>query len=215
RVADLVALALTTANNNTCAAVQVAADALVMLDAFDEECDDHMNASSHGGVKQLWNRAHLKALKLAGLLAVGCNPHQPTVTLELAEWAIAFTRSGTDAILRRFEEGDVGDGESKQASDLRRVVSEYFRHTKAELKSYKVDPALQKAGLVPYAYLVVRVTRLRSYYRDRIGAAGALKRNLELAVNSEHLTQLLAGEAMTKFNTRQALYYPKHEWLLP
>lgn len=215
RVADLVALALTTANNNTCAAVQVAADALVMLDTFDEECDDHMNASSHGGVKQLWNRAHLKALKLAGLLAVGCNPHQPTVTLELAEWAIAFTRSGTDAILRRFEEGDVGDGESKQASDLRRVVSEYFRHSKTELKSYKVDPALQKAGLVPYAYLVVRVTRLRSYYRDRIGAAGALKRNLELAVNSEHLTQLMAGEAMTKFNTRQALYYPKHEWLLP
>jgi len=214
QVADLVALALTTANNSTCAAVQVAPDALVMLDEFDEECDDLMNNSTHGGVKQLWNRAHLKALKLAGLLAVGCHPHQPTVTMELATWAVAFTRAGTDSILKRFEEGDVGDGESKQMQEMRRVVTEYFRHTKKELKGYGVNAELQKAGLVPYAYLVVRTARLRSYYRDRIGAAGALKRNLEIAVGSEYLTQLLAGEAMVKFKSRQALYHPKPEWLL-
>lgn len=213
KVADLVALALTTANNHTCAAVQVAQDALETLDAFDEECDGHMNASTHGGVKQLWNRAHLKALKLAGLLAVGCNPHQPTVTVELAEWAIAFTRAGTDSILRRFEEGDVGSGESKQMADLRRVLREYFAHTKKELVAYKVNPELQKAGVVPYAYLTVRMARLASFYRDRLGAAGSLKRNLDVAVAAEYMHIVPAGEALVKFKARQTLYYPNAEWL--
>lgn len=213
KVADLVALALTTGNNHTCAAVQVAHEALGVLDAFDEECDDLMNASTHGGVKQLWNRAHLKALKLAALLAVGCNPHQPAVTRELAEWAIAFTRAGTDAILRRFEDGDVGSGESKQSADLRRVFREYFEHSKKELVSYKVNPELQAAGVVPYAYLTVRCARLASFYRDRMGAAGSLKRNLEQAVATESLSVVPAGEAMVKFKARQALYYPSPGWL--
>lgn len=213
KLAELVALALTTQNNHTCAAVQIAPDALVVLDEFDEECDAHMRASTHTGITQLWNRAHLKALKLAGLLAVGCNPHQPCVTVELARWAIAFTNAGTHGILERFETGDVGSGESKQASDMRRVFKEYFQHTKKELASYKVKPELQAAGLVPYAYLTVRMARLASYYRDRAGGVGALKRNLELALSTEQLSQLPAGEAVAKFGQRQALYYPNPEWL--
>jgi hypothetical protein len=212
RLSEMVALALTTANNHTCAAVQIAPEALVMLDAFDEECDDAMRSTSSQVEIQLWNRAHLKSLKMAGLLAVGCDPHRPTVTPELARWAIEFTRAGTEGVLARFTTGDVGNGYAKQAADLRRVVREYFGHTAKELRSYKVNPELQKAGVVPYAYLVVRAARLASFYRDRGDATRALKNAIEQAVASEQLMLVPSAEALTKFKARQALYYPAADW---
>lgn len=213
KVAELTAMALATQANNTCAAVQVAPEALSVLDAFDEECDQAITDSASNAEAQLWNRAHLKALKLAGILAVGCNPHAPTVTLELADWAIAFTRAGTASILRRFHDGDVGTGESKQMADLRRICREYFQHTKRELETYKVNPALRDAGFIPYSYLTTRTARVASFYRDRIGATGSLKRNLELCVSSEYMQQVPAGEALAKFKARQALYYPNKTWV--
>lgn len=212
RLADVIALSLTMANNNACAAVQVTPDALVLLDAFDSECDNHMRAAFSTGETQLWNRAHLKALKLAGLLAVGCNPHAPAVTHELAQWAIEFTRRGTEAVLSRFERGDVGNGDAKQMSELRRVVGDFFTYDAATLRKYKCKPEHQKGGVVPYAYLVGRATQLACFYKDRRGVAGSLKSALEVMVQSEVLTQVPAVQAANKFGAKGAMFYRGDQW---
>jgi hypothetical protein len=212
KLGDLVAMAITMANNNANAAVQLTAEAQAELDGFDEECDAHMRNAFSTGQKQLWNRAHLKALKLAGLLAVGCNPHAPAVTLELAQWAIAFTRAGTGAVLGRFERGDVGSGDAKQLSDLRKLVGDYFAYDAKTLKGYKVKPELQKAGVVPYSYLVVRATQMASFYKDRRGATNALKSALDTTVQTEVLAQVPAPQALSKFSSRAALYYRGERW---
>jgi hypothetical protein len=209
---ELIVQALTMQNNRQCVEVPMDPNALLVLDQFDRECDNHMRTSHSTGETQLWNRAHLKALKLAGLLAVGCNPRNPVVTFDVAQWAIAFTRSGTEAILRRFDEGDVGNGDAKQASELRRLVREFMGLSAKELATYRVKPELQKAGVVPYGYLVTRATRLSSFYRDRRGASGALRTALEVALQSEQLSQVPGGEAVTKFGTRQALYFAGAGW---
>lgn len=209
---DLVAMAITMANNNANAAVQLDVEAQALLDAFDEEADAHMRAAFSTGQKQLWNRAHLKALKLAGLLAVGCNPHAPTVTAQVAQWAIAFTRRGTEAVLGRFERGDVGNGDAKQLSDLRKLVGDYFAYDAATLRKYKVKPELQKGGVVPYGYLVTRCTQMASFYKDRRGTAGALRNALEVLVNSEVLVQVPPLQALSKFGVRTALYYRGERW---
>lgn len=212
QLADLVAMALTMANNNACAAVQIAPDALVMLDQFDGECDDHMRAAFSTGETQLWNRAHLKALKLAGLLAVGCNPHAPAVTAELAQWAIEFTRRGTATVLSRFERGEVGNGDAKQMSDVRKIVGEYYGYDAATLRKYKVKPEMQKAGVVSYSYLVMRATQLASFYKDRRGVVGALKAMLDAMVQTEVLAQVPAIQAQTKFGSKATLFYRGEQW---
>jgi hypothetical protein len=212
KLGDLVALALTMANNNACAGVQIAPEALTLLDAFDEQCDDHMRAAFSTGEKQLWNRAHLKALKLAGLLAVGVNPHAPNVTPELAQWAIEFTSRGTDAVLSRFERGDVGNGDAKQMSELRRIVGDYFQYDAATLKKYKAKPEHQKGGVVSYSYLIVRATQLACFYKDRRGAAGALKATLDVLVQSEVLQQVPPLQAKQKFGASAALFYRGEQW---
>lgn len=211
-LSDIAAMAITMSHNNANAAVQLDAEAQAALDAFDEEADDHMRAAFSTGQKQLWNRAHLKALKLAGLLAVGVNPHVPTVTLQVAQWAIAFTRAGTAAVLGRFERGDVGNGDAKQLSDLRRVVGDFYGYDAATLKKYKVKPEFQKGGVVPYGYLVVRATQIASFYKDRRGAANALRAALQTMVDSDVLQQVPPVQAQNKFGTRSALYYRGERW---
>lgn len=207
KFADLVAIAITCQNNMSCAQVQIAPDGLVLLDAFDEECDKHMRSSHHAGEVQLWNRAHLKALKLAGLLAVGCNPHAPVVTAELASWAISFTRTGTEQVLTRFQIGDVGTGEAKQTSEIRRVIKEYFETSKHTLIGYKCKPELQTAGVIPYAFFLMRLGRVACFYKDRMGGARALQNALEGLVKAEILGQVSPLDAANKFKSRQPLYY--------
>lgn len=212
KLGDLVALALTMANNNSCAGVQITPDALVLLDGFDEECDGHMREAFSTGETQLWNRAHLKALKLAGLLAVGVNPHAPSVTEDLAQWAIDFTRRGTEAVLARFQTGDVGNGDAKQLSELRRLIGDYFQYDAATLRKYKVSPDMQKAGVVPYGYLVMRATQLACFYKDRRGTPQALKSALDVMLQSDMLAQVPAVQAQSKFNARGALFYRGAQW---
>lgn len=205
--AGLASIAVTSANNHTCAAVQIAPDALALLKAFNRECDAHIRGAHNSGEEQLWNRAHLKSLKLSGLIAVGCNPHAPVVTADVAQWAIDFTRKGTEGIMRRFNMGDIGIGELKQQSEIKRVVREYFAHDAKQLATYKCKPEHQQAGVVPYAYLTVRLSRVACFYKDRRGAASALKAALENMVQTEMLGQVTPMDAQNKFASRQALYY--------
>jgi hypothetical protein len=212
RFADLCALACTTRANNTCAAVQIAPEALALLDQFDLMCDDHMNSAHTQGETQLWNRAHLKALKLSGLLAVGCNPHAPTVTPEVAQWAIEFTQQGTQQVLSRFFKGDVGNGEAKQQSDMRKCIEDYFALDRKTLENYKCKHDIQAAGIVPYGYLVMRLNRVASFYRDRMGSARAIKNVLDTMVQAEMLGVLTPLEAMSKFKSKQQLFYLGQCW---
>jgi hypothetical protein len=207
RVGAVTAMALTMKQNNTCANVQIAADAQRALSRFDQECDAHINAT-HGAVeRQLWNRGDLKTLKIAGLLAVGCNPHAPVVTLEIALWAIEFIRNGTQSLINRFVAGEVGNGELKQRADVLRAIRDYFASDDKTLRGYKCDPMLRNAGMIPYAYLVVRLSRVASFYDDRRGGGAALKAMLDTLVATEVLGKVDEATATQRFKKRQALFY--------
>jgi hypothetical protein len=102
RFADLCAVSITTTNNNVCINVQFDDHSLRLLDEFDVRADAIMNESKVDVEAQVWNRAHLKALKLAASLAVGVNAHQPVVTNDLAQWAIAFVTRDCTLLAGRF-----------------------------------------------------------------------------------------------------------------
>lgn len=212
RFADLVVTALTVQNNQTCQPIQIQNDALVLLDAFDEEATDALNEAGSQGEAQLWNRAHLKALKLAGLLAVGCDAHNPVVTVELATWAIEFTRKGTEALLAKFFAGEVGIGDNKQEADIRKVIEEYMSLDAKARKSYKVPKELWEKRLVARDYLWRRCSRLASFYKDKKGAARALDDALRNMVSNDSISLVPAVEAAKHLNTKATLYYVSNGW---
>lgn len=212
RFADLVVTALTVQNNQTCQPIQIQNDALALLDAFDEEATDALNEAGSQGEAQLWNRAHLKALKLAGLLAVGCDPHNPVVTVELATWAIEFTRKGTEALLAKFFAGEVGIGDNKQEADIRKVIEEYMNLDAKARKSYKVPKELWEKRLVARDYLWRRCSRLASFYKDKKGAARALDDALKNMVSNDSISLVPPAEAAKHLNTKATLYYVSEGW---
>lgn len=212
RFAQLVTIGLATQQNASCGQVQLNAEALEMLDAYDVACDQRINSGGNDGTRQLWNRAHLKALKLAGLIAVGCNPHVPLVDAQVARWAIDFTDAGTSTLLKRFERGDVGRGEGKQEAELRRVVDEYLSLSKRELNVYGVVHEMQKARVVPFDYLRRRTKMLASFTYDKRGASRALYDLLRDLCSAELLIQLTEKQAFDLFRKRMPLYALGDNW---
>lgn len=206
RLADLCTTVLFMQNNGTCAMVDTEPDALALLDAFDAECDQLIRSGPNEVTRQLWNRAHLKALKLAGLLAVGVNHQQPIVRQQEARWAIDLVRRDAEAITTRFERGDIGTGDSKQLADLRRLIQEYQTRPFDKVAKYGVTQDMYQMGVVPFVYLQRRTANLSAFKTDRRGATSALRTCLQALVDSGELVEIPKTQLYEKFGTSQLAF---------
>lgn len=207
RFADLAAVAINTHNNCTCCPIQIDAESLALFNAFDTEADNNINHSTNNEVElQLWNRAHLKSLKMAALLAVGVDPHQPIVTKDLAEWAIAFVRADIGTMLAKFTTGEVGQGEHRLEKDVRRAADNYFTLTTKQKLSYKVPNALLDHKVIPYSYFRARLRLLTGFKNHRLGVTRAIKDTLQDLVDSEVLIEIPQVQVRSEFRVSQAVY---------
>jgi hypothetical protein len=188
-MADVVTIALTAQANNTTLPVQVDLRAQQLLDAFDLEADAKM--SGQGDVlTQVWNRAHLKALKLAGVIAVGVNWHEPVVTEEVARWAIDLIRGDSLRLAKRFQAGDVGAGDGKQQSEIIRLIEQYANGTVENATKYDSTAELHTARAISYKYLLKRTYSLSAFRNDRRGSTEALNKALQAMVDSGQLIEI-------------------------
>ena len=188
RFSELVMVSLTTTNNHSCMAVQTVPEAAALLDTFDARADSIMNASVLDTEAMLWNRAHLKSLKLSALLAVGVSPHNPVVTADLAQWAIDFTNRDIRGVADRFVSGDVGQGNGKQHHDLKAVVEAYFDRESSAVHSY--DKQLWNGKIIPYRTLCRRTASLASFRTDKGGATAGLRGAIQVMLDSGMLIEV-------------------------
>jgi hypothetical protein len=207
RFAELLTTCLQMQANNAWANVDMTADAQMTLDAFDLYCDEHIRSGSNDGVRQLWNRAHLKALRLCGMLAAADRPHAPCVTLEEAVWAIELVKADAQNISNRFATGDVGEGDSKQAADLERIVQDYLTRPFAELETYGVTRAMHSKRVVPYVYIQRRAANLSAFRKHRLGARIALQETLKDFVRTGRLVEMDKGQLKKDFDTTQQAFF--------
>lgn len=213
RFGDMVAAALTTSNNRSCMAVATDPAGQGLLDKFDEECDDEINGSAEGDVeRQVWNRGHLKALKLGALLAVGVNPHQPAVTQDLAEWAIKFVRKDIATMVDRFKSGDVGAGDSKLGSDLKGVITGFYHSPFEKVEKYGVDLKMFKDKVVPYAFLIRKTASLAAYRRDNRGSTAALKSALQDLMDANMLAEVPLIQLMHRYGVKGRAFVVGDAW---
>lgn len=183
-----------------------------MLRKFDKECTVLINKSSDEARRQLWSRAHMKVLKLAGLISVGINMIDPLVVPEHVEWAIDMVKADIEALSVRFEKGEIGakTEENKQMQDINKIIKEYFASPKEQILSYlKLDKkaeAIYNARLISYSYLQKRLVAMASYRTDRLGATQALKRSIQILIDSDKLREVARGEMTFKFGSTQRAF---------
>lgn len=164
--------------------------ARALLDRFEVECDAAINAAGDDeNLRQLWNRAHLKALRVAALLAVGDNYVAPMVAEQHAAWAVTLIRHGVAAFDRRIRAGDVGEGSDGGRERMILKLCDDF----ARLPPDKLPPWLkhgfkmQQAGIVPRKWLQQRTQRLSAFENFKLGHTAALNMAIKTAMTNGNL----------------------------
>lgn len=212
RFTELLNIALTSAQQRSFRPVSIAADAQTMLDDFDEYVDGEINATIADVSKQLWNRAHLKALKLGALVAVGVNAYEPVVTQEIADWSIATVCADIRRMLEKFEGGEVGGGNQRQEGDIRRCITAWFQLSNESKRQYKAPESMLSSPTIPFSYIRRRCQLLTSFKNDRRGSEASIISTINALISIEALVKMPDLEAFKAFGVRQPVYARGPGW---
>jgi hypothetical protein len=180
--------------------------ALQLFEDFDRYCDDQINSESAREVtRHMWNRAHIKAMKLAGLVAVGIAPYNPVVDRDCAQWATDLVVRDVLNIIERFERGEVGGGlgtnEQRQLNDCVKVIGDWISSPAAICGQYGMPANMHKEGIVLGSALTRRLFKVASFRNDRLGATNAIKRTIQMLLDGDELRELPKAQMADKFGT--------------
>lgn len=182
---------------------QAAYDYLGPKQFVDRYADDQINERDQNEVgRQLWSRAHLKALKLSGLVAVGVDPDNPVITRDIAEWAFNIIRRDIEGVMLKFESGSVGrtSEETKQVADFIRVTLQYLKLPYEDLAKYRIERPMHKDHVVTLAYVQRRLTSLSAFRNDRIGATNAIKRTMQSLIDDGDIIEMGKADLASRYN---------------
>lgn len=186
-------------------------EATEFLDRIEDETTNAINETDEDIIKHLWNRAHIKTLKLAALVAVGSNAYHPKISLEHAKWAYSIVERDVQNIMARFEKGAFGKSseETKQVLELKRLMKEYLTKDYSFFKAYAPE-TMHKHKVIPYGYIHKRAATLATFRHDRMGATAAIKRTIATILESGDMLQLPPQQINHEFQTTTKCYVIPH-----
>ena len=194
KLATLSAQCLTLSHNNQVIIVQQDEEAKVILRTFSHETTDAKNARSSNEVsRELWNRAHIKAVKLASIAAVGVNPWTPLISKEQALWAIRMVKEEVGNMLSRFDNGDIGAANQNEGIQLKKVIEMIteFRSFNSDVAAkYNVSFEMHRDGVIPMDYISRRLIAAAAFKHDKQGATSALKRAVQQLLDADDLREV-------------------------
>jgi len=189
--------------------VEVANDAQALLDHFSVECDDAIRAAGDDeGHRQLWNRAHLKVLRVSALLAVGDNPFGPTVTLEQVQWAVLLIRHGIAAFENRIRTGEVGEGtDGGREQKVLDLCREFLFLPAEKMPAWLKDgERMRQSFIVPRKYLQQRTQRLSAFEKFNLGHTSALNMAIKTAITNGNLMEVKKDALVEQFGFHGQAY---------
>ncbi|MAF43626.1 MAG: hypothetical protein CMI54_05600 [Parcubacteria group bacterium] len=208
---NLYTVAIGSKMKSTYMEVDISPEAKKILKAFDKFADVKINEGKDLN-KQLWNRAHLKALKLAGLIAVGVNMHNPVVDPYSAQWAVDFVKKDCEIIDGKFARGEVGTGEHNYEPQLRKIVEDYLEMTPEQRLKAKGPKDSVEHKVVPFSYIRKRAKKLSSFQNDRRGSTLALKLALDDLVEANVLQKMDPVQSLSLSRQRIGFYYTGNQF---
>jgi len=193
-LAELCVKASAIMENDTVINVERDNDAAKILDGFDKAIDLKINTAKEDAYAEIWARAFIKVLKVAGVLAVCVDSSKPVIDKEIATWAINFVVKEIKIIEDRLNEGCFGVIDAKQEYEVRRLFNEYLRSDNAFKIKYSIPAPLLKTKIVPYNYIKRRLSGVRAFSDAKQGATKALDECLNSMVKADILTRLDSQE---------------------
>lgn len=189
--------------------VQISTEAETFLREWDKHADNKINSVEKDVLRQLWNRADLKALKLAALVAVGENFFMPTISLATAQWAVDLVKNDIATLTAKFEAGEIGGNtfELNQYKDMIRVIRDYKAKDFAYVAKYQAVESMHKAKIINNTYITLRLSKMASFRNDKAGATAALKRTIQTIIDHGKLMPVSNADLVEKHRTSQKAFY--------
>lgn len=171
--------------------MQFSEEAQELMAEFDQFCDKQINSTEDESWRQMWNRAHLKAMRIASVLGcVNCPTSTlPQVSEAEALWALDLVTRDIRIMTRKMNDGDVGEGDGVRE---RKILSILLKYVKGEPlpASYGVPPAMQADRVVPRSYLQVRTQKVNSFINHRLGGNAALDTAIKSLIDSGYIVEV-------------------------
>lgn len=210
RLSTVCAHALMLNSQHKAVHVQIAPEAKIMLEQFDRHCDLNINSSDKEVRRHLWNRAHIKSLKLAALVAVGCNPYDPVITAEIATWATNLIVQDVRNLLDKFNAGEIGvdNDETKQLAKTISTLKDYVLSPWGEVVKYTSDSMANLHGdkIIPYCYIQRRLASVAVFRKDKMGSSMAIKRALKTLCERGDLQEVSRATLSKDYATTAVCY---------
>jgi len=187
----------------TYAQVRIDPEADELLEAFRVAIRGTLKSAGDEVSRHFWSRSHLRAVKLASLAAVGVNMEVPTITREIAVWAINVEKTATNGVSARFDRGDAGGAENNEAKQERELKKAIIRYLATEYDALKntarTTRAMHADHVIPDAFLQQSVANNAAFTKDRLGKTAALKRAIGNMLSADYLIQVDPGTMVKKY----------------
>jgi hypothetical protein len=187
--------------------VQFTEEAQSNFDEFDVWVDAQIRASKSEASRELWNRVHLKALKLAALYAVGLNHTNPKIDMDAYKWAMKLIVAQTHALVARVDNGETGEvagSETKQLNAVIREIGNYFTRAFDD----EIDPKfgarfdMHRDQIITQTYLSRKLIRTAAFKgSNSSGGTAALYKALKTLTDADDLRQIPKHQMLEKFAT--------------
>jgi hypothetical protein len=207
QVAALCGQALMLNQSNRPIDVGYTPEAKAMLSSFEKTITGLINAAHNETIEELWNRAHLKALKLAGLIAVGVNPMEPVIDQDMADYAITLIKHSTDRVVAKFQSGDVGEGLTKQLSDAKKAIHQLMNLSEKRAKSLGMTFEMCRDKLISHRGLQQATSNVSSFKNSREGAAIALRNVIQALMDGGVIAVVPPQQIADKYGKGSGRFY--------
>jgi hypothetical protein len=196
--------------------VQMSSEAEMLLGntgTFDNETTDLINDGSSASISELWNRSHLKAMKLAAMMAVCENSINPCITKEQAEWSINLVKITTQNLISKFESGEISHGDSKQDHDFKKEFIRYLKMTPAQRQNAGAGKELSnQKDFVPYSTIKNNLKKLASFKNVSRGETTVIDSVFARMVREQVIIQIDPQIAIEKCGCKAPIYSIGPEW---
>lgn len=169
--------------------------------AYDKYCDSHIDNASNETLKHIWNRADLKAMKIAALFAISVNLLQPTIDLDMMKWSISFVQSEVTDMMAKFETGSIGV--SGFGDGCRTLANQMTMHMEGKRKpSNNNEYEFMREGCVSRTLMMQMTAPYKAFKEDK-----RLFNDILIELEKQGvLIKLNRMEATTRFNSRAEIY---------
>lgn len=217
KLAEIAAYSLSLAETSRTCDVGTTKDAKTILDAFevyarhlinnrDPATGHRLPTRANSVVTELWNRAHIKACRLAALFAVGCNYHNPVIDAAQAQLATDEIFWQTKNLQARFDNGEVGGGavnapanEQKQTEVMVNLIRQLATKDFIGEAAYRINDIMQRDRVFPVNTLVQRLQIYPVFRNDRRGATEAIKKIYQQLLDNDDLREVSKKQMQDKY----------------